>query len=200
LHLAEVRTQAGLGNQFDVERQREQIEQTRALAPAFIDEIHRGVHALSVLAAQAPGALEEELEKEAAIPPTPRVPIGLPADLLERRPDLRQKWMRLASGVGAAKADLFPKILLTGAAGRRWIFRDLPWALGISFLRGPPSPCRFSRPGGFGPTSPLRKQQYQEAITRYQSAVLSALRETEDSLSVYGREQERRERLRAAVE
>lgn len=204
LHLAEVRAQAGLGNQLDVERQKEQLEQTRALVPTFTDEIHRDVHAMSVLLAQPPSELESELEAEAPLPVIPpQVPVGLPSDLLKRRPDLRAAQAELDAAserVGAAKADLFPKIFLSGTAGRQATeFSGFTLGGGNFFSVGPAITVPLFEGGRIRANIAVKKEQYQEAVTRYQQTALAAFQDTEDSLSAYGREQDRRERLQAAV-
>ncbi|MBV8451505.1 MAG: TolC family protein, partial [Deltaproteobacteria bacterium] len=204
LHLAEVRAQAGLGNQLDVERQREQLEQTRALLPTFTDEIDRDIHALSVMLAQQPSALHSELESEAPLPSTPpQVPVGLPSDLLKRRPDVRAAQAQLDAAlerVGAAKADLFPKIFLTGIAGRQATsFSGFALGGGNFFSVGPSITIPILESGRIRGNIQAKREQYEQAVTRYQAAALGAFRDTEDSLSAYGREQDRRERLHAAV-
>jgi len=205
LHLAEVRAQAGLGTQFDAERQREQVASTEALIPSYEAEITANIHQLSVLVAELPAALKERLEKAAPLPANPPiVPIGLPADLLTRRPDLRRARMDLvaaAARVGAAKADLFPKITLTGAVGRQSTdLSGFTLGAGNFFSVGPGITVPIFEAGRIRGNIAARKQQLQEAETQYQSTLLQALRETEDALSNYGREQERRQKLAAAVE
>ncbi len=74
-----------------------------------------------MLLGQPPGALMNEMSVEKPIPLTPpAVPVGLPSDLLQRRPDVQRSERELAAAtarIGAAKADLFPKFSLTGFAG-----------------------------------------------------------------------------------
>ena len=123
LHLTEVRAQAGLGTSLDVERQKSQLESTEALTPQLEASIAVRIHALSILLAKPPGTLRDELSVVQPMPKTPpEVPAGLPADLLKRRPDIRRVEAETAAAsanVGVAKADFFPKITLTGAAGRQ---------------------------------------------------------------------------------
>jgi len=149
--------------------------------------------------------LRHELEVHAPIPANPpNVPVGLPAELLARRPDLRQSRLGIiaaAARVGAAKADLFPKIVLTGAAGRQSTdLSGFTLGAGNFFSFGPGITVPIFEGGKIRANIAARKQQLQEAQTQYESAVLTALRETEDSLTAYGREQQRREKLLGAVE
>jgi outer membrane protein, multidrug efflux system len=205
LHLTEVRAQAGLGTEFDVERQRQQVASTEALVPSFQAGIAAYIHQLSVLLGEPPTALQERLAKAAPLPANPPlVPVGLPADLLTRRPDLRRARVELiasAERVGAAKADLFPKITLTGVVGRQSTdLSGLTLGAGNFFSVGPGITIPIFEAGRIRANIEARKQQLEEAQTQYRSTLLEALRETEDALSNYGREQERRQKLLAAVE
>jgi NodT family efflux transporter outer membrane factor (OMF) lipoprotein len=205
LHLTEVRAQAGLGTQLDVERQRQQVQSTQALLPTFDAEIAADIHALSILIGEQPTTLETELAVANPLPNNPPVvPIGLPADLLNRRPDLRRARAELvasAARVGAAKADLFPRITLTGAVGRQSTdLSSFTLGAGNFFSVGPGVTIPIFEAGRIRANIAARKQQLEEAQTSYQSALLQALRETEDALTRYGREQQRRQNLFAAVD
>jgi len=205
LHLTAVRAEAGVGNQLDVARQEQQLNTSEAIVPSIETQIRVTIHALSVLLGQQPAALRRELEVHAPIPANPpSVPVGLPAELLARRPDLRQSRVAIiaaAARVGAAKADLFPKIVLTGAAGRQSTgLSGFTLGAGNFFSFGPGITVPIFEGGKIRANIAARKQQLAEAQTRYESAVLIALRETEDSLTAYGREQRRREKLLGAVE
>jgi outer membrane protein, multidrug efflux system len=205
LHLTQVRAEAGLGNELDVRRQQEQVDTTEALVPAIESQIKLSIHRLSVLVGQQPAALEQELEREVpAVPNPPVVPVGLPGELLTRRPDLRQvqaEVIAAAARVGAAKADLFPKIVLTGGAGRQATgLSGFTLGAGNFFSVGPGITVPIIESGRIRANIAAKKQQFEEAVTQYRNAVLNAVRETEDSLTTYGREQERRRKLLQAVE
>src|SRR5258708_10608242 len=123
LHLTRGRADAGLGTQFDVERQTAQLESTRALVPSLEAAEIQTSHRLGVLLGEEPGVLLNELTQKKPLPTVPpTVPVGLPADLLKRRPDIREAQARVAADnprARVARADLFPKILLNGSAGGR---------------------------------------------------------------------------------
>ena len=79
------------------------------------------MYGIAVLLGQEPGELVAELSPPMPVPPAPpEVPIGLPSDLLRRRPDVRQAERQLAAEtarIGVAKSDWFPKLSLTGDVG-----------------------------------------------------------------------------------
>src|SRR4029077_16709692 len=118
LDLTTARAKAGLATELDVSRAAAQLDTTKAVVPALLSGIDLAIHRLSVLLGEEPGALRTELEKIQPIPAAaPDVELGLPSDLLERRPDIRRAEAQLAAStarVGQAKADLFPRFVLTG--------------------------------------------------------------------------------------
>jgi NodT family efflux transporter outer membrane factor (OMF) lipoprotein len=204
LHLTEVRADAGLGNRLDLERQRAQLESTNALVPQLQLRIAQQIHALSVLLGQPPAFLQNELAAVAPLPHTPpEVPAGLPADLLKRRPDIREADAETAAAsarIGVAHADFFPKITLTGAAGRQSAdWSGFTLGAGNFFSFGPGVKLPLFTGGRLKANYAVQKQRYEESLTSYRSTVLRSLRETEDGLEAYNRERERGERLSEAV-
>src|SRR4029077_13081191 len=123
LNLTTAREKAGLATELDVSRAAAQLESTRAAVPTLLSGIDVSIHRLSVLLGQEPGSLRSELEKPSAIPSAgPDVEVGLPSDLLERRPDIRRAEAQLAAAtarIGEAKAELVPRFVLTGTAGNQ---------------------------------------------------------------------------------
>jgi len=91
LDLTSARAKAGLATELDVSRAAAQLESTRAIVPSLLSGIDVSIHRLSVLLGEEPGALRSELEKASPIPSAgPEVDVGLPSDLLKRRPDIRR--------------------------------------------------------------------------------------------------------------
>lgn len=205
LEITKVRAAAGLNAPFDVERQIAQLESTRAVVPSLEAAKAQTIHRLSVLIGEEPGALLDELTPARPLPSIPpSVPVGLPADLLKRRPDIREAEARVAAAtarVGVARADLFPKILLTGAAGRQ-ATEPSGLTLGAAnfFSLGPAITLPIFTGGRIRANIEVQKQRLDQALTQYRSTVLRSFEETENSLVSYGRERERQERLVAAVE
>jgi NodT family efflux transporter outer membrane factor (OMF) lipoprotein len=129
------------------------------------------------------------------------VPVGLPSELLRRRPDIRAAERRLAAAtadVGVATADLYPKLSLTGAA--QLASRSLSNLLESDSLLANGA-GRLSLPllgGGRRATVRLRDAQAEEAMLAYRSDVLGALREVEDALSRLDADRHRADSFAAA--
>ena len=154
---------------------------------------------------EEPGALFNELAHAEPLPAVPPdVPVGLPGDLLKRRPDVRQAEIKVAAEtarVGVARADLFPKILLTGAAGRQGTEPSaLTVGAGNFFSFGPAITLPIFTAGKIRGNIEAQKQRLDQALTDYQSTVLRSLEETENALTAYGHEKDRQGKLVAAVE
>jgi NodT family efflux transporter outer membrane factor (OMF) lipoprotein len=204
LELAKVRAEAGIGTQLDVERQAAQLDSTPALVPSLEAAEMQTIHRLGVLLGEEPEALLAELTKAKPLPVAPpSVPVGLPAELLRRRPDIRAAEAKVAAEtarVGVARSDLFPKIQLTGSAGRQGNgFSGLTLGAGNFFAIGPAITLPIFTGSRIRANIAAEKQRLDQSLTEYRSTVLRSLEETENALVAYGREQDRRERLLAAV-
>ncbi|PVE57933.1 RND transporter [Arthrobacter sp. TPD3018] len=118
LEIAGFRVQAGLVSSVDVEQARSQRAQTAAGVPQIEQQYAAAVARLGVLTGQAPGALRSALAAPRAIPKGPAsVGVGIPADALRRRPDVRSAERTLAAAtarIGVAKAQLYPALAITG--------------------------------------------------------------------------------------
>jgi outer membrane protein, multidrug efflux system len=204
LDLTSARAKAGLATELDVSRAAAQLESTKAVVPTLLSGIDVSIHRLSVLLGEEPGALRSELEKTSPIPSAgPEVDVGLPSDLLERRPDIRRSEAQLAAAtarIGEAKADLFPRFVLTGTAGRQATqLHDLTLGAGNFFSAGPGISLPLFTGGRIRSNIAVQTSRQREALIGYQSTVLSALEEVENALVGYSQEQERRDRLNEAV-
>jgi len=121
LEISGFRVQAGLVSSLDVEQSRAQRAQTAATIPTLEQNYQSAVNRLGVLTGQAPGALKAELEATAPIPTGPAsVSVGIPADTLRQRPDVRAAERRLAAAtaqIGVAEAQLYPALGISGNIG-----------------------------------------------------------------------------------
>jgi NodT family efflux transporter outer membrane factor (OMF) lipoprotein len=118
LQIARWRVQAGLVSAVDVEQARAQRAQTAASIPSLETSYLQAVARLGTLTGQAPGALRAEMEAPSAIPRGPdAIAIGIPADTLRRRPDVRSAERQLAAAtarIGVAQATLYPALSISG--------------------------------------------------------------------------------------
>lgn len=205
LDLTTARAKAGLATELDVSRAAAQLESTKAAVPTLLSGIDVSIHRLGVLLGEEPGALRSELEKTSPIPAGgPDVEVGLPSDLLKRRPDIRRAEAQLAAAtarIGEAKADLFPRFVLTGTAGRQATqLHDLTLGLGNFFAVGPGISLPLFTGGRIRSNIAVQTSRQRGALISYQSVILKALEEVQNTLVNYSQEQERRDRLNQAVQ
>jgi multidrug efflux system outer membrane protein len=196
--------QAGQVTQRDVAQAEAQLESTRAQIPQLNAAVEVSIHRLSVLTGQQPGALEKELDTQSPLPILPpEVPVGLPSDLLTRRPDIQSAEEQLAAAtarVGVAKVDYFPTFTLFGTAGRQAAqLHELTLGLGNFFAAGPSVSVPVFRGGRIRSNVAVQNARVKQAEAIYQKTVLTSFEETENALVNYADEQSRRDHLDASV-
>ncbi len=202
--LARDRRNAGTGIDLDVANAAAEVANTEAQIPTVESEITLDINQLSFLLALAPDALRAELAAAAPVPPVPpQVPIGLPADLVRRRPDIRAAEAELHAAtarIGVAVADLFPRLTLNAGFGLEAARAgDLgSWASRF-FSIGPSLTLPIFDGGRRHATVRLEDVKAKEAAVAYARTVLAAIHEVENALAAYGPEQSRRQSLEATV-
>ena len=195
---------AGLAPELDVQRAAAQVATTASTIPLLQQQASQAMHALGILIAQPPMALQEEL---AAVGPIPRPPaqvaVGLPSELLLRRPDVARSERQLASQtaeIGVAARDLFPRFFITGAASLQsvrasdffdWQSRALSIAPSVSWP--------VFQGGRIRANIELQTAAQQELLAAYQAVVLQAFQDVEDALVAFSHEQATRAQLEDAV-
>ena len=211
LDLTRRRRAAGLTTHIDVSNAIAQSAVTQAQLPAFELEITQSINQLSRLLALEPEALREELEpggSHAAAAPAPvpsapaEVPVGLPAELARRRPDIREAEANLHAAtaqIGVAVADLFPRLSLGASGGFQSASTGnlLEWASRFGSIGPALDLPLFDR--GRWKTVRLYDVRAQEAALAYQRTVLDALHEVENALAAYAADQQRRAWLATTV-
>jgi NodT family efflux transporter outer membrane factor (OMF) lipoprotein len=205
LNLTTNRFANGLGSDLDVEQSKALLETTEAQIPSLQTGFDESVRSLAMLLGQPPGALTDDMSVRGRIPLTPPfVPVGLPSDLLQRRPDVQQAERQLAAAtaqIGVAKADLFPKFSLTGMAGVESVSANT-WFEYASrdWTAGPTVQWQLFQAGSILSNVHVQDAKQQEALNQYQQTVLVALADAENALTAYAREQVRRESLAQSVQ
>ena len=204
LGLAESRFNNGLTSDLDVQQAATLLANTRAVIPMLESGIQSYMHRLGVLLGQPPEALLAELSATAPIPSAPpKVPAGLPSDLLRRRPDVQQAERQLAAStarIGVATADLFPKFSLTGVAGFEGTSAS-DWFTGNSkfWSVGPTVQWRIFDAGRIRANIRVQNARQEQTLAAYERTVLMSFEEVENSLVAYAKEQIRRRSLEDAV-
>jgi NodT family efflux transporter outer membrane factor (OMF) lipoprotein len=205
LDLSSNRFQNGLSSDLDVQQATAVLTATEAQVPSLETGLRQNVYALAVLLAQPPSALLNEMFAVKPIPLTPpKVPVGLPSALLQRRPDVQRAERELAAAtarIGVAKADYFPKFSLTGFAALEslsasdWFdYTSRAWSA------GPTVQWELFEAGRIRANVRVQNARQQQVLDAYQQTVLVALEEAENALTAYAKEQVRRESLSKSVE
>jgi NodT family efflux transporter outer membrane factor (OMF) lipoprotein len=198
------RRQAGLTTQLDVEQAKYSLEQTRAQIPGLQTGFEQAENRLAVLIGKHPGALKDALAERKAVPVTPlEVAVGVPADVLRRRPDVRRAERRLAAQtaqIGVATADLYPKFSLLGSIGLEALS---PGNLFLASSRTHGIGATVNWPlfdaGAIRSSIEVQSALQEQALIRYESTVLTALEDVENALVAYAKEQSRRQSLTEAT-
>lgn len=196
--------QGGLTGTLDVANADAQVATTASQIPQLEVAAQQAIYDLSVLLGLEPTALLKELSPTNAIPlAPPQVPLGIPSELLKRRPDIRRAEAAIhgtTARIGVATADLYPKFNLTGSVN---FINDQLQGLTNSKNRfwtvGPAVDWQIFSAGRVRSNIELQKALQQESMLAYQKAVITALRDVENALIAYAKEYERHEILAEAV-
>ncbi|MDO9008164.1 MAG: efflux transporter outer membrane subunit [Thiobacillus sp.] len=210
LQLTDWRAQAGLVSGQDVEQARSNREQTRAQIPSLETSLAESEHRLDILLGRAPGALHARLAATDELPTDelPTVPaqiaVGIPADTLRQRPDVRAAERKLAAEtarVGVAEAARYPSFTLSGSIGLEALTLGALGNSGAatsSLLAGITSPV-FNA-GRLRAQVEIQDAVREQAQVSYEQAILTALQEVENALVALARNRERVEALAIAAE
>jgi NodT family efflux transporter outer membrane factor (OMF) lipoprotein len=205
LDVVQRRMNNGLAPKFDLVRATAQVASTESSIPPLQAGINQTTYGLGVLLGEPPTALVDELAATAPIPPAPpKVPVGMPSELLRRRPDVMRAERLLAAATaeqGVATADFFPHLVLGGTAGvQSRHAEDLFNAHNAGFYAGGPAASWTAFDGGRRKGNLDRaKARVAEALAGYEGTVLAALRDVESTLTAYSHDQTRRETLNTLV-
>jgi len=199
------RYEAGLSDELSVEQARYNLESTRSQIPTLHTGLEGAKNRLAVLLGEPPGAAHPEVEKPMPIPVTPlEVAVGVPADTLRHRPDVRQAERELAAQtarIGVATADLYPKFTLKGSIGLEALSLGNLISTGSrTYSIGPRITWPIFDAGAIRKNIEVQSALQEQALIQYEAAVLSALEEVENALAAYANEQVRRQSLLDATQ
>jgi NodT family efflux transporter outer membrane factor (OMF) lipoprotein len=204
LEIADVRFRNELVTELDVQLARSLLEATGSTIPLLETSIDRTRLALSLLLGMQPSDLSGILSGPAKIPEAPEtVAVGIPADLLRRRPDIRRHEMMAAAQsarIGIAKADFYPALRVGGMIG--WSADSsgdlFDSGSGTSFA-GVGFNWKILNYGRLRNNVRVQDARFQQTIVAYERSVLNAAREVEDGLARFSRSGERVDHLHASV-
>lgn len=206
LRITRGRFEAGLNSRLDVAQAERVLANSEAEVPPLRVQLARATNTIGVLLGQFPRDVHEELQADKPIPvPPEKISIGVPANLLRQRPDIRAAERRLAAQtarVGVATADLYPQFSLGGSFG----YSDFGGggALfnpgGRSFFLGPS--MRWNVFDGGRVRSQIKVEDYrvEQALLTYESTILRAVEEVETAITAFLEERVRSEAMDRAAE
>ncbi len=198
------RFNAGVAPELDVTQAAQNLASSEALVPMLRNQRTLAANRLAALAGGYPGSLNSQLANGKAIPvPKSGFGIGLPADLVRSRPDIRRAERQLAAQtamVGVARADLFPRFTLAGdlklQAGSA---SDLLDDESRSYSFGPSFRWNIFSAGRIKENINIEESRTRQAYLAYESTVIKAMAEVESSLASVAEERNRLAKLEEAV-
>jgi len=204
LVIADARFRGGQVSELDVDQARSNLAQTEALVPQFEIQLRQANNQLCILLGIPPEDLVRTIGAGAIPAAPPEVAVGVPADLLVERPDVRRA-ERLVAGqsarVGVAVSELYPHIAVTGTVGFSAAqFNDLFQNRSQQGSIGPSFQWNLLNYGRLLNNIRLHDARLAELIVAYQSTVLQANKEVEDALVVFLRSQQRARSLAVSVD
>ena len=202
--LNQARYQAGLSDELTVQQARYNLENTRSQMPTLRTGLEETKNRLAVLLGEQPGAVHAELAECKPLPVIPvEVAVGMPADLLHRRPDIRRAERELAAQtakIGVAMSDLYPKLNLSGSIGIEALSPGDLFPAGSRTLGiGPRINWPVFNAGAVRRNIDVQTALQEEALVQYESVILGALEEVENALVSYAEEQRRKRTLGEAT-
>jgi NodT family efflux transporter outer membrane factor (OMF) lipoprotein len=212
LRIAEARFKAGTADELDFVQARSTLERTEAQIPELEINLRQVTNQLCILLGIPPVEVRSRVGPGHILTAPTEVAVGIPAELLRRRPDVRRA-ERLAAAqsaqIGVAEADLYPHISITGSLGYAAGVPLFPpiVALGQSNTRqgfegniGPNFQWNILNYGRILNNVRFQKVRFQELVAAYQSTVLTAAEQVENGLVTFLRAQERAKLQAASVE
>ncbi len=196
LQITEWREMAGLVTRLDVEQARTNLEQSRASIPGLETTRAEAEHRLAILVGQAPGSLRETLRETRPLPAAPDgIAVGIPADTLRQRPDVRAAELTLRAEIARTaqtEADRYPSLTLSGSFGWK--------AFALSALDGGNSVVRSLAASLAGPLFDAGRVESRvdaqtavqdQAFVAWEKSLLTALEDVENAMAAYANGRDR---------
>ncbi|HWU02476.1 MAG TPA: efflux transporter outer membrane subunit [Novosphingobium sp.] len=204
VELTTMRREEGAASQLDLAEASGLLHGYEARIPALESQETHLVNALSFLVGREPGALRAQLGTPAPIPPVPaQLPVGLPSQLAQRRPDVRAAEERLhaaTASIGVAVAEFYPRLTLSGSFDMQALQGgDLGSWASRQYGIGPAISFPLFQGGRLKGQVRLRRAEQKQAAIVLQRTILKAWHEIDDAMADLASAQRERERLEAAV-
>ncbi len=204
LALARSRFDAGLTSSLDVTIAEAELASSQSVLPSLETAVQMSIHRLGVLTGSAPGSLQQELQAHAPLSPRPaEVPVGLPTDIVRRRPDVREAERAVAAAtarIGVAQADLYPRFALAGSlTGSSTAFEGITRGANQLWSFGPSIRWPIFDGGRIRANIRVQDARLEQTLAAYEYTVMIALEEVENALVAYAKEQNRLISLEEAV-
>ena len=204
LDLASSRFKLGATSELDVQQAKGLMYDTEAMIPIYKLSLERASNTISFLLGMPPSDLGTILGTSRTIPAAPSsVAIGVPADLLRRRPDVRAAEMAAAAqsaGIGISKADLYPSFAIAGSLGLAGgTFSDMFDGGATTGFISPFFKWNIFNYGRIKNNVRVQDARFEQAVTAYQNTALAAAKEVQDGLQGFLRTQEQVQYLDNAV-
>lgn len=210
LRITQVRFRYGATTELDVQQAKTLLFNTQALIPTLETSLRQAQNGLSILLGMPPSDLADVLGGPGVIPAAPpEVAVGIPAELLRRRPDIRRAELQAAAQsaqIGIAKADLYPSFSLSGSIGLRSSdtlgseLVDLFNGESFTAFAGPSFRWNILNYGRIKNNVRVQDARFQQFAIDYQNTVLRAAQEVEDALVGFLRAQAQAEFLSNSVD
>ncbi len=205
LELVENKFKYGVISKLDLLREQSLVNSTRAKLPEVETKISTKIHALSILLGKEPNVLAEKLNQIKEIPALPTVvQVGVPSEILRRRPDIRQAEKEIAAAtarIGVATADLFPRFTLNGyydLSSRN--FSKLFNGTSGNWSVGPEISWYILSAKSINANIRIQEAKEQQSLVQYQKTVLNALKEVEDNIVSLENERLRYQKLQESYQ
>jgi NodT family efflux transporter outer membrane factor (OMF) lipoprotein len=209
LKITTVNFDNGNTTELDMQQAKSLLYNTEAAIPVYRLGLRQAQHGLSILLGQPPQKLDDLLQGRGAIPTTPSsISVGIPADLIRRRPDIQQAEflaMAQSANIGVAESALYPHFSLIGSVGFSAIdsgdksFNNFLNSDSIGFTFGPAMKWDIFNYGRLKNQIRAQDARFEQAIMQYQQVVLDAAREVEDAMAAFQETSEQAQYLSKSV-
>lgn len=205
VEIQQSKSDSGLGDELALKQAQYTMEQTQAAIPDIEASIEQTLNALAILVGEVPGTLAESLSEKKPIPQVEDTRfIGIPANAIRQRPDIRAAERRLVAQLArkkSAQKDLWPKLTLTGSIGTEagnWggLFEGPAKLYSII----PQITWPIFHGGAIRSNIKAQGAAAEQLLAAYEQTVLTAVGEVRDSLSANVKEYERNESLHRGVD